>query len=381
MIATHHDVIVAGDGPAAAAVVNECVRRGLDVIAVGPSASWQGTYGMWRDEAPDLPAACFTCVSAVTVVRARGERRFDRPYGVIDNAVLRAHLGLDAVRRHGRVERQADIGDLALAYLDDGEVLAARWLVDATGRCDGAAWQTAYGAVVSASDLERAGVAGDAATVMAWLPDTDPPCFVYAVPVRQGWLVEVTSLAARPAIDPHRLRLVLVGLLGEATVVAAEALGRTETVRIPMGGRPLPEAGGRIVAFGTAGGLAHPATGYSLAASLGAAGRLASAIAIGDDPVTALWSTGARRTRTLHEAGLEVLLRLDGNGLVDFFEAFFAAPQDLWSDYLRVDASDDRVAAAMRAVFRAAPWSVRRRLLGVDRRALGLLARSAARVH
>lgn len=374
---TDHDVIVAGDGPAAAAVVYECRRRDLDVLAVGPTAVWSGTYGMWRDEAAGLPADCFASITDATVVRARSERRLDRAYGVVDNVALRAHLGLDAVRRHGRVASQLDRGDVAVAHLDDGEVLTGRWLVDATGRCDAAAWQTAFGAIVSAADLERSGYATDAATVMAWLPGAEPPCFVHAVPVPLGWLVAATSLAASPAVDPARLRRTLIGVIGEAPVVAAEALGRTETVRIPMGGRPLPSPGGRVVPFGTAGGLAHPATGYSLAASITAAERLASSMVAGADPIEAVWSCSARRTRALHDAGLRVLLSLDGDGLVDFFEAFYSIPDDLWSDYLRVDAPDDRVARAMRAVFGAAPWSVRRRLLGVDRRVLGRLLRPA----
>ncbi|HSJ90910.1 MAG TPA: lycopene cyclase family protein [Ilumatobacter sp.] len=381
MIGAEHDVIVAGDGPAAAAVVHACRRHGLDVIAIGPSGSWPGTYGLWRDEVSDLPDRCFAGLTAGTVVRARTERLLARPYGVIDNAALRAHLGLDEVRVHGRVARQVDTGDLAIAQLDDGELLAARWLVDATGRTDAAVWQTAYGVVVSAADLDRAGYSTQDATVMAWLADVEPSCFVYAVPVGCGWMVEVTSLAARPAVEPHRLRRVLVDVIGEAPVVAAEALGRAETVRIPMGGHRLPTPGGRVIPFGTAGGIAHPATGYSVAASLAAAGRLVSAIAAGTDPVEALWSPSTRRARTLHEGGLEVVLGLGRDGVVDFFEAFFAIPPDLWADYLRVDAPDHRVAAAMRAVFRTAPWSVRRRLLGLDRRMLGLLVRSSVGSH
>ncbi|MFP5488136.1 MAG: lycopene cyclase family protein, partial [Acidimicrobiia bacterium] len=158
-------------------------------------------------------------------------------------------------------------------------------------------------------------------------------------------------------------------------------LGRIETVRIPMGAVPLQEPGGRIVRFGTAGGLAHPATGYSLAASLTLAGRVAGAIASGADPISALWSPAMRRTRDLHDGGLDVLLRLDGDGLTDFFEAFASIDVSLWTDFLRIDAPDRRAAAAMRAVFAAAPWSVRRRLLGLDRRTLLRLARSSARAH
>lgn len=373
--ASEHDVVVAGDGPAAAAVAEACRRHDLDVVVIGPSPSWPRTYGMWGDEAPDLPDCCFVRITDRTVVRARTERVIERPYGVIDNSALRAHLGFDEVRRHGRVVRQVDAGDLAIAHLDDGELLACRWLIDATGRAEADTWQTAYGVVVNAADLRSAGLSSDDATVMAWMPDVTPARFVHAVPVEQGWLVEVTSLAARPSVDPQRLRRSLIEVLGEAPVVAAEALGRTETVSIPMGGGRVPAPGSRVVPFGTAGGFAHPATGYSVAASLTFAGRFAAAIAGGADPVDVVWNASARRTRELHDAGLGVLLELDGDGLVDFFEAFYSIPTDLWADYLRVDADEDRVAAAMRAVFRAAPWSVRRRLLGVDRRVLARLLR------
>ena len=45
-----------------------------------------------------------------------------------------------------------------------------------------------------------------------------------------------------------------------------------------------------------------------------------------------------RRTRRLHDYGLEVLLRLDGAELATFFDAFFDLPEDVWAPYLRVDA-------------------------------------------
>lgn len=374
------DVVVAGDGPAAAAVVAACRRRSLSVVAVGPSASWSATYGLWRDEVPDLPDSCFAELVDRTLVRARNEWVIDRRYGVIDNVALRRHLGLDDVRRHGSVVRQESRGDVAVATIDTGDTLVGRWVVDATGTDVARAWQTAYGVVVSDADAERAGVAPHDATVMAWLADAEPACFVYSVPRGDGRLVEITSLAARPAVDPQRLRRVLVQLLGEAPVVAAEALGRVETVRIPMGGPPPPDAGGRIVPFGTAGGTAHPASGYSLAASLRMAEVLADTVSNDGDPIAAIWPAAMRRTRALHDAGLGVLLRLDRDGVVDFFEAFFGLPADLWADYLRVDAPEERVVEAMQDVFRRAPWSVRRRLLAIDPRLLGaLLRRTGAR--
>ena len=77
----------------------------------------------------------------------------------------------------------------------------------------------------------------------------------------------------------------------------------------------------------------------------------------------AVWPRAARRTRLLHDHGLEVLLRLAPNELSAFFDAFFELPEPLWSAYLRVDASASDVSRAMTAVLRRLPRPVRRRVL------------------
>ena len=89
---TDHDVVVAGDGPAAAAVVHACAQAGLDVVAVGPTGRWAHTYALWRDEAPMLPDACFAAITDRAIVRARTERMVRRAHAVIDNCALRSHL-------------------------------------------------------------------------------------------------------------------------------------------------------------------------------------------------------------------------------------------------------------------------------------------------
>ncbi len=74
-----------------------------------------------------------------------------------------------------------------------------------------------------------------------------------------------------------------------------------------------PTARQPVVAFGAAAKLTHPATGYSVAASLRAAPRVAAAIADGGDARhvwEAVWPPALRRTRRLHDYGLEVLLGL-----------------------------------------------------------------------
>ena len=150
-----------------------------------------------------------------------------------------------------------------------------------------------------------------------------------------------------------------------------------------MGG-PLPAAGQPVVAFGAAAGYIHPATGYSLGASLRAVPRVVDAIAAASnatgliDPSLiweAVWPTASRRTRVFHDFGLETLMRLDGDGVAEFFGVFFDLPVDRWSAYLRIDASPAETARAMTELFKASSWRLRRKLALANPTALARLLR------
>jgi lycopene beta-cyclase len=208
--------------------------------------------------------------------------------------------------------------------------------------------------------------------------------FCYSLPVSDGWLVEETVLAARPAIEPIALLPRLAARLGRhPDSVLAEAR-RTEYVRIPLGGsRPGPEQ--PVVAFGAAAGYVHAATGFSVAASIRAAPRVA--VAIGRalesssgtvDPTEiaeAVWTAPMRRTRVLHDYGLEVLLDLDDDEVRAFFDAFFELSSADWSAYLRVDTPPGEVSAVMARLFRSSSWQLRRRLAGRNPASLARLLR------
>jgi lycopene beta-cyclase len=150
---------------------------------------------------------------------------------------------------------------------------------------------------------------------------------------------------------------------------------RTEEVAIPLGGA-LPSRRGPVPLFGAAAGYTHPATGFSVAASLRAAPRVAAAVAtaartpgrVDAGPVwDAVWPRRLRRTRRLHDYGLRVLLGLDQDALATFFDTFFGLPQDVWAPYLRVDAAPREVMRTMTALLRRLPPGMRRRLLVVPR--------------
>jgi lycopene beta-cyclase len=122
-------------------------------------------------------------------------------------------------------------------------------------------------------------------------------------------------------------------------------------------------------------------TGYSVAASLRAAPRVADAVAraIGEDvrgPALveetwrAVWPEDLLRTRALHDYGLAALRRLESRRIGEFFDAFFALPETDWADYLRIDTPARRVAAIMTRFFLDMPRGVRLRVMGTSPRPL-----------
>jgi lycopene beta-cyclase len=413
----HVDVAVIGDGPAGSALAQQCRRAGVDVVLVGDDAAWSATYSTWTDDLADpslavsspgglldVDAVVATSSAEVWAYGARAHR-LRRTYATFDNALLQPAL------RHGVNHRLARVTDVVTArvadreghrlVLDTGETVRARVVVDATGwpgrfarssATRAPAWQTALGVVLAEppqGDLGRAtfmdfrrviGVDGAPSSVGPHGVTT----FCYSLPMSDGWLVEETVLAARPAIEPIALLPRLAARLGRhPDNVLADAI-RTEYVRIPLGGsRPGPDQ--PIVAFGAAAGYVHAATGYSVAASIRAAPRVAAAIArtlaASDgvcDPAPiaeAVWPASMRRTRILHDYGLEVLLDLDDDDVRSFFDAFFELPPEDWTAYLRVDAPPGEISAVMARLFRSSSWRVRRRLAGRNPAALARLLR------
>lgn len=372
------DVVVVGDGPAGAALAHACAEVDLETIVVGRGKPWTNTYAAWVDELPELPDSVWAARTDQVIAGGAELRRIDRAYGVFDNIGLRCHLGLDRRLCSGTATELIDDGDGAAVVLANGERLCARWVVDARGAppAEPAAWQTAYGVIVD-EPVAATVAATDAATLMdwSWSGTIGAPSFLYVVPLGDRWLIEHTVLAASPAVDPIDLRPPLADRLGESVIAAAEAAGDVELVRIPLG-VPAGSGVGRIVRFGAAAGMANPATGYSVAASLAAAPRVAHAVALGTGVHEAVWPSAARRARALHQYGLDVLRRLDPASTARFFDVFFRLPAGRWAPYLRVDTTPSEVAGVMRGVFAVAPWSVRRRLASGDPRLVrGLFGR------
>lgn len=356
------DIIVCGLGPAGRALAHRCLARGLSVTAVDPAPDrgWVATYAAWSDE---LPAWLDPAVAAATVAEpaAFGERahRIPRSYTVLDTDRLRACLDLTgATVVRGRVAAPARHS----VTLDTGETLRAGRVIDARGlpRRPGRPEQTAYGLV-----LRRAG-GHESASFMDWRPDNGagpdaPPSFLYRVPLgRDTVLYEETCLVGAPALGPvelarrlrHRLAARGIALHGDEPV---------ERVRFPVtGGSP------GSTRFGAAGGYLHPATGYSIAASLAAADTVAAG--------GSGWTGAARAVHRLRLAGLRALLALPASDMPRFFDTFFEL--DIARQRAYLSGRDDLAgtAAAMNALFLALPGRLRAHLAVAT-----LLPRAASR--
>jgi lycopene beta-cyclase len=381
------DVAVVGAGPAGWALALYVARHDLRVALVAPSttAGWQATYGAWADELPGwLPATVVAASTDDVRAVARTEHRLDRRYVTLATAALQAWLTAQAtaagvhtvegtVAGHACWRSRPGRWRGAISVGEDRRITAPV-LIDATGsrrvlsggrRTGARAAQTAVGVVVHQPALPT--------LFMDWRDDHGEagwPTFLYTIPLGGGRaLLEETALARRPALDTDVLQRRLHARLAARGIDVPDD-APTEHVHIVVDD-PVATGAGAIVPYGAAAPLVHPATGYSVAASLQLAEPVADAIAgalrAGRDPAAAarrvLWSRRARVVHHLRRRGLESVLALPPEGVKDFFEVFFGLPGRHQRAYLSSRDDAAAVAAAMWAVFAAADPPLRRHLV------------------
>lgn len=377
------DVLVVGAGPAGMALAAQCNRRGLctGLVDPAPHRPWTATYGMWAGELPaDLPDAVVAARAAGRVY-AVTEHHVGWDYAVLDVPALHAHLAdqLTDVRIHaGRVVGSPQRGVVALA---DGTWLRAQIVVDAGGRWrptdpvslrNPPAEQSAYGVIVD-EDTAAPLVTPGEALFMDWRPDHGEdgwPTFLYGVPLGDGQvLLEETSLARRPGLPVATLRRRLHARLARHGVTPADD-ARSEKVWFPVD-QPRHDGHGTL-GFGASAPLIHPATGFSVAASLALAPAVASALAthLSDGPHKALaaahrtvWPPSAVAIHRLRRIGLEALLRMPAEDVPVFFEKFFAMPEHHRWTYLTARDDVRGTAAAMGCLYRNTSGRLRRHLV------------------
>ncbi len=377
------DVLVVGGGPAGLAIAGACGQLGLatGVVDPAPDRPWTATYGMWSGELPaDLPASVVAARAAGRAI-AVSEHQLGWEYAVLDVPALRAHLvdGLTDVHVHAaRVVGSPEAGVVALA---DGSHLRAAVVIDAGGGArpldrttprQPAAAQTAYGLVLD-EDAAAPFVAPGEALFMDWRGDHGDagwPTFLYVIPLGGGQvLAEETSLARRPGLPLSTLRRRLHARLAHHGVEPPKD-ARCEKVSFRVD-HPRHRGPG-VLGFGAAAPLIHPATGFSLAASLRLAPRVATALAthLPDDPGRALaaaqktvWPLDARVVHHVRRIGLESLLRMPPADVPGFFEQFFGLPDPHRWTYLTARDDVRGVVAAMNCLFRTSSGRLRRHLV------------------
>ncbi len=356
---------ILGLGPAGRAIASACAAVGLAVTAVDPHpwAPWRATYGGWVDELPDAAPRAATVARPTAWTSERQE--IPRAYSVLDTVALQQSLDLSGVR----VVTGTANGTV------DGDLAGARIIIDARGAsASGRTQQTAYGVVIDRARADSV-LDGDAALFMDWRTDHGagpdvPPSFLYAVPVGGNRvLLEETSLARRPGLgfDVLAQRLT-TRLAGRGLQLGGDE--PVERVRFALD-TPLParEWAGLtppVVRFGAAAPLIHPASGYSVAATLRLAPQVAAIIASGGtaaDVQHLIWSPRARAVHALRLRGLRAVCALSPAEVSEFFAAFFALPVALQRTYLSGREDLAGTAAAMGALFPRLASPTRRRLV------------------
>ena len=396
-------------GSALAWLLGEREGLDVALVDAAADAPWPNNYGVWKEEwaaldalYPELGLAgcvdeewatteCFFGGSWDMPLDARTV--LDRAYCRVDREKLRGTLRARSAEKNVRTVAKAvavgggprwasnvvrgvahDADGSTLELVDDKgttSTLRATVVVDATGAesaltsrrgpdvgdaVPDPGYQIAYGFEALVDDLGP--YADDAMLLFDYRTDhltageqRDSPTFMYAMPLgvedgRRRVFFEETSLVARPALSVAEcerrafLRLDHIGVK-----IHERFYDDVEYCYIPMGG-PRPDDRQRVVAFGAAAALVHPATGYQLCRALAAAGPVAAALGAslaarpGDADAAAaaaygaLWNRQNSLQREFALFGGEFLMTLDAEALRGWFAGFFALPQPVWAGFL-----------------------------------------------
>ncbi len=362
------DVAVVGLGPAGRALAHRCSAAGLDVLALDPhpSRTWTPTYSAWADELPSwLPETAVASTALEPAVWTDRHRIIDRTYCVLNTSALQSTLALDRVRVLAGTA--VDVTGSRVTT-SDGTIIDSGHVVDARGTFDSRdlAQQTAYGIVVERQRAEPI-LEGADAWFMDWRTDNgaspgEAPSFLYAVALDDDRvLLEETCLVGRPALGLDVLRTRLLHRLSQRNL---EVTGREAVERVRFSVEPPPRSrehtgrGGPVL-FGSRSNLMHPATGYSVAASLAFADHLVERFRGSGDHARGRRPVHIWTVQKLRNLGLRTALSLEPEMVPQFFSSFFSLPVELQRSYL--SGHDDAIGTmtAMLKMFPTLPASAR----------------------
>ncbi|WP_420098501.1 lycopene cyclase family protein [Corynebacterium sp.] len=351
-------IAVLGLGPAGALLAYRAAVNGWTVDAYDPACRqtddggilpprWRQTYGLFPDDLPGWARSAVVFATApsgsadpgdsgdLEVVTPAGRKPVGRNYRMVDREATCRRLSEVGPRLRLHREKVSDPDPRRLGV---DAVVDCRGVVDRPGDLR----QIAYGVVVA--ECPDSPIPPDSPVFMDWCPASSevdpgtPPSFLYVQPVDGGTLYEETILVTReptrPMVDLLKARLA-ERLPDIDLTPGAPGIVRTETVRFPVDRRARGWYGGMrdgVGVFGAAGGMTHPATGYSVAESAAAVDRMLRVVESGALPWRERLSAAlAYRLRLL---GAELVTAADGPTLQRFFDAFFDLPPRLQTGYL-----------------------------------------------
>ena len=400
------DVLVVGGGPAALCITAALAAHDLSLGVLSNTERnrrWANTYGIWGQEVDDLGLAHLLshrwqqAESHFGDGRASGKEGqgtvvHGRDYGLFDKDALRDHW-LECCDRRG-VRWWCDAAhtiehDRASSSIRtrDGRELKARLVIDATGHqptfvnlstSRPVAAQAAYGVVGRFNkppiDPGQFVFMDYRSAHLSEQQRKEPPTFLYAMDLGDDvYFVEETSLALAPAVPFAVLKARLQQRLQHRGVTLNSVIDE-EFCLFPMD-PPMPDLNQRVLGFGGAGAMVHPASGFMVGSLLRRAPGLAASIAqaLADerrDGATlaamawqSLWPSELRLKRAFYRFGLSKLMGFDETRLRHHFHAFFQLPDPLWYGFLTNTLSLPELAMAMGQLFALASWDVRAGLL------------------
>ncbi|MGA9869615.1 MAG: lycopene cyclase family protein, partial [Rhodococcus sp. (in: high G+C Gram-positive bacteria)] len=324
-----------------------------------PDRRWTPTYSAWDDELPSwLPKTAIASVTRTPAAWTTRRQAIERTYCVLNTSALQDALSVAAARIVSGTAARVTSTEVTLV---DGTHLRGKAVIDARGTAGlaGLAEQTAFGVIVEGATGEPL-LEGTGAWFMDWRRDngtqsTDTPSFLYAVALGpDSILLEETCLVGRPALGYRELQSRLTTRLTNrgVTLTGGETV---ERVRFPVQAPPRTAADRGTIRFGARSSTMHPATGYSVAASLCATDGLVDALVAGRRVGTlSIWTV--QRLRNL---GLRTALGLDPELVPHFFASFFDLPATLQKSYLSGRSDAAGTAHAMTSMFPTLPTAAR----------------------